>query len=190
MISTALGIAGFLAPRVGRWLFGEDGETAAGEIVGIARDVTGMGTGDDAFAAIRRDPALAARVKEKLIDFDLAKMEEETKRLEAVNRTMQEEARSEDWFVRRARPAFLWVTAFSILIEVVIALIVVIVAPDKIGDLATLYSALSIPQSVAAAMCGVYLKKRSDDKAIKAGIAPGGGLLQALLSRAGGSSGA
>lgn len=190
MISAALSIAGFVAPRVGRWLFGDDGEKTAGEIIGIAQQVTGAGNGDEALAAIQGDPALAAKLREKLIDFDLRKMEEETKRLQAVNQTMQAEAQSEDWFVRRARPAFLWVTAFSIFVEVVIALIVVIVAPDKIDDLATLYTALSVPQSVAAAMCGVYLKKRSDDKAIKAGNPPQPSLLQALATRMAGGSGA
>ena len=190
MMSLALGLASFVAPKVGRWIFGDDGEKVAGEIVGIAQQVTGTATGDAAFEAVRRDPALADRLREKLMEFDIRKMEEETKRLQMINETMRAESSSNDPFVRRARPAFLWVTAFSIFVEVIIALVVVIAAPDKIGDLATLYSALSIPQSVAAAMCGVYLKKRSDDKAIERGVAPGGSLLQTLATRFAGKPGA
>lgn len=114
---------------------------------------------------------------------EIAELEAESFRLAEVNATMREEAKSEDPFVRRARPAFLWVTVFSIFVEVVIALIVVLNEPERIGDLATLFGALTIPQGIAAAVCGVYMKKRSDDKQVmRTGQAPPAtGLLTALL---------
>lgn len=57
-ISTALGLAAFAAPRLGRWLFGEDGETVANQMVTAARQITGTSTAEDAAAALRADPAL------------------------------------------------------------------------------------------------------------------------------------
>lgn len=57
-ISAALGLAAFAAPRLGRWLFGDDGETVANQMVSAARQITGTSTADDAAAALRADPAL------------------------------------------------------------------------------------------------------------------------------------
>ena len=57
-ISAALSLAAFAAPRLGRWLFGDDGETVATQMVSAARQITGTGTAEDAAAALRADPAL------------------------------------------------------------------------------------------------------------------------------------
>src|SRR5690606_24152067 len=57
-ISAALSLAAFAAPRLGRWLFGADGETVATQMVSAARQITGTGTAEDAAAALRADPAL------------------------------------------------------------------------------------------------------------------------------------
>mgnify|MGYP003571059523 FL=1 len=67
------------------------------------------------------------------------------------------------------------------MLEVLAAVAVVFIAPEQIANLGTLYGAISIPQSIAAAVCGVYMKKRSDDKLVAAGGTTGPGLLSGVL---------
>ena len=44
--------------------------------------------------------------------------------------------------------------------------------PDQMMSFVALCQAMSIPQGTAAAVCGVYMKKRSDDKMLKEGKEP------------------
>lgn len=175
------------APLLGGALGGPAG-AAAGKIVASA-----LGTSEDpeAIQAALQDPEAAAKLRaaEQEHQRELRRMvlEAETNRLSQVNETYRKEIGSEDAFVRRARPMFLYVVAFSIAVEVLIAVYVIAVGAS-LADLATLYQALSIPQGIAATMCGVYLKKRSDDKAIAAGQQPQG-LLSGLVKRMAGSGG-
>ena len=59
--------------------------------------------------------------------------------------------------------------AAAVLFEVILAGVVVLVVPTSLPDLGILYAAMSTPLSIAAAVVGVYVKKRSDDKAVAAG---------------------
>lgn len=187
-------VGGFLLenglPLLGGVLGGPAG-AAAGKLAASALGLTA----DDPAAvleAVTGDPAAIAKLRELEArhrhELESLSLQAEIRSIAEANATMREEIRSEDPFVRRARPAFLWVIAFSILVEVLIALIAVLMVPEALGSLAELYSALSIPQGVAAAMCGVYLKKRSDDKAVSAGVPPGPGLIGALAARLGGQA--
>lgn len=177
---------GAAAPLLGGALGGPAG-AAAGKIVASA-----LGTSDDANAiqqALAQDPEAAQKLRaaeqEHQRELRSMMLEAETSRLAQTNETYRREIASEDGFVRRARPMFLYVVAFSVAVEVLIAVYVVAVGAS-LADLATLYQALAIPQGIAAGMCGVYLKKRSDDKAIAAGRQPTG-LLQGLIGRGGGT---
>jgi len=177
------GIVASAAPVLGTLL----GGPAGGAVGGIIASVLGSEAKPDAVAAaIQADPDAMVKLRQIEADHeaDLQRMvlEAETTRLGEVNATMRAEVASSDGYVRRARPTFMYVIAASVLIEVIIAGMVVLVAPEQIGQLATLYSALATPQGIAAAMCGVYIKARSDDKAVAAGEAPGG-LWNALASR-------
>lgn len=69
-ISLALGLVSFAAPKVGRWLFGDDGEKVATDVVGLAQSITGTTTPSAAEAALRADPQLLAEFQRHLADLD------------------------------------------------------------------------------------------------------------------------
>ena len=137
--------------------------------------------------AISADPEAALKLLEieKQHAEALAKLtiENETTRLVETQVTMRAEIKSEDPFVRRARPFLIWIIGASIALMVATGAAVIFVAPGQVAALAQLFEAISLPLSIAAAMCGVYIKKRSDDKSVAAGAQQGPGLLSALLSR-------
>lgn len=173
-------MVGKAAPLVGTALGGPAGG-AVGSLVAGA-----LGVSDDPGEiekALKTDPEAAIKLQklqnEHQRELRSMVLEAETTRLSQVNETYRKEIGSEDAFVRRARPMFLYVVAFSIAVEVLLAVYVLAVGA-KLTDLATLYQALSIPQGIAATMCGVYLKQRSNDKMVKAGIQPKG-LLEGIL---------
>lgn len=92
--------------------------------------------------------------------------------LTEVNKTMREEVKSDDWFVRRARPSLIWAVGGSIVLEIFVGALVMLTDPTQMAAYTALCAAIATPQGVAAAMTGVYMKKRSDDKAVAAGQDP------------------
>lgn len=175
-------VVGKAAPLVGTAL----GGPAGGAVASMLASALGVEDTPDAInEALKTDPEAAVKLQQLQNEHEreLRSMvlQAETTRMAETNTTYRKELGSEDGFVRRARPMFLYVVAFSIAVEVLVAVYVVMVGAS-LSDLATLYQALSIPQGIAAGMCGVYLKKRSDDKAIAAGQQPKG-LLDGLLGR-------
>ena len=63
-ITIALGLAQ-VVPGLIRWISGDDSSKAAqvaDQVIGVAKTVTGKASGDDALAAIKADPALAAEI--------------------------------------------------------------------------------------------------------------------------------
>ena len=172
------------APIIGTALGGPAG-AAVGGIVASA--LGSKPTPDEVEKAIKYDPEAFAKIRKIEADHEEAltrmTLENETARATETQKTMRAEIGSEDAFVRRARPMFLYVAAFSVFVEVIIALVVVLLQPAQIATLTTLFSALATPQSIALAACGIYLKKRSDDKAIAAGAPPAQGLLAGLIGK-------
>lgn len=65
-ITIAMGLAQF-APQVLKWITGSDkAADAAGAVVEIAQQVTGKGSGDDAFQALKADPALVLQFRQAI----------------------------------------------------------------------------------------------------------------------------
>lgn len=164
-ISIALGLAS-VAPTIVKWIAGDDAANVAQKVVDIAKTVTGKTDPADAAAAVKADPAIALQFQQAWQAHELAMYEEETKRLQSVNETMRAEEGNADAFVRRARASMLWSLSISVVMEVLIAGIVVLWVPERLSDLGTLYAALSVPQGVAGAACGIYMKTKSDDKQV------------------------
>lgn len=176
------------APVLGTALGGPVGATAGA----LVASIFGVeATPHEVEKAIHSDPEAAIKLRQLEMENgrDLRRMAlaAQTARLAEINATYRQELGSEDGYVRRARPTFLYIIAFSVLVEVVLAGLVILVVPDRLSDLATLYGALATPQSIAAGMCGVYLKKRSDDKSVAATGQTGPGLLSSLMTRLGGA---
>lgn len=186
------GMVAKAAPLVGSLLGGPAGG-AVGSLVATA--LGSEATPEATAKALQADPAALERVRtlELENERELTRMhlEAETARLTQVNQTMRAEAASHDAYVRRWRPTFGYVTAFTWLLQT-LALVVAVVAaslvyPERAGDimggLATLMGAMVTMWGIALAVLGVNVAKRSQDKQVAAGQAPDSGLLGALAKR-------
>lgn len=178
-ITIGLALAKF-APSIIGWIAGDDAEDKAQKVVDIAEQVTGK-SGMDAVSAIESNPETALKFQEMVITYQTEELRQIVSNRNKTQDTMAKESENEDWFVRRARPFLLWSIGLSVLGEILIGGFIVLVQPEQIAAFVTLCQAIAIPQTTAAAVCGVYMKKRSDDKAIKAGVSPGPGLLSGLF---------
>lgn len=157
-------------------LFDDDKPVTKTAMEGIGKAVsaiTGTENVDEARKVLTDNPELTLKLKQEANRI----LEMEFDNLSQTQETMRHEQSNQDGYVRRARPTFLYIVAFSIAVEVIIALYAIAFEPKQIANLATVYAALATPQGIAAAMCGVYMKKRSDEKL---GAMPKG-LLSGLL---------
>jgi len=179
----------FLPSLIGK-LAGDDAEKVAEKIVGHAKEVTGKDDPQAALESLQANPELLLQYKEKLIDLQVAELEEDTKRLKAVNETMQEEAKSTDSFVRRWRPFYGYCVATSWFIQMTlfsIALAYTIMnnptqLPAVITALAGIFTALAGLWGIALAVLGISVHQRSKDKQTAAGHPPQQGVLSTLAS--------
>ena len=198
-ISIALGIAKFAAPKLGKWLFGDDGEKVANEVVGIAKSVTGE---DDAAAAaevLKKNPDLLIQFQKRAAELEISFLEEETKRMRIVNETMRSEAQAGDTYVRRWRPTIGYVVAgqlgllgIAVFVAVVGSTIAAFMGrPDVVqallDGLSTLMTSLTAILGIELTVLGVNIAQRSKDKQVATGIDPGPGLIGALTKRIAGS---
>lgn len=167
------GLLGSAAPLIGGILgtaVGGPAGSAIGAKVGsmVAGALGVENTPDAVAAAIQADPQALAKVAEiearNRGELERMNLTLETENLKQTGETYRKEIESKDAYVRRMRPTFGYVLAFSVLAEVLTALAVVFVAPEALGLLAEVYQALSIPQAVALAALGVYFKGRSNEK--------------------------
>lgn len=65
-ISAALGLVSVAAPYVGKWLFGDDGEKVAAQVVEVAQKVTGADSPTAAQEALKANPDLLAQLQIQL----------------------------------------------------------------------------------------------------------------------------
>lgn len=201
-ISIALGIANFAAPRLGKWLFGDDGEKVANQVIDVAKAVTGKSDAQDAAAALQADPALLIEFQRQSQAMEVRIMEDETERLRVINATMQKESTADDPYVRRWRPTIGYVVAGQLALlglSVFIGVIGAVVAgclgkADLIKPLldgvAALIASMTAILVTELTVLGVNITQRSRDKAVAAGHPPSPGLIGSVASRILGGSGA
>ena len=114
LIPIAISLASkFLPSLLGR-LFGKKAESTASAVVDIATAITGESQPSKLEAALQANPAALLKFQEAANSFTLQLEREDTKRLEAVNITMQAEARSNSWMQRSWRPFNGFLLGFSI----------------------------------------------------------------------------
>lgn len=112
LIPIAMALAQF-APMIAGWLGGSKAKDVAGKVVGIAQAVTGQSAPDAALAAIQADPNLSMQFQKAVLDSqgqlaqiaaDVTKSElaADTADTQAVNQTMQAEAKADHW------PTYTW----------------------------------------------------------------------------------
>jgi Holin of 3TMs, for gene-transfer release len=165
------------APLLGAVVGGPIGAAATG--VGMIARAFGLGgdaTPDQVLAAVSADPnagdKLAALQESNRHELEKLQLVEDTKRQLAVNETMRIEAQSEDWFVRRARPFFIWSmgVAWNVQIYALMGMILYVVI-RRTNEAATIFTAVSDILAelagmwfVALSVIGVNVVARSMDK--------------------------
>jgi len=103
-ISIAISLAEFVPSLIG-WFTGDDKDAEKAEkVLAIAKSVTGMGTNEGALASLRGNSELAVQLKEAVMSHQIAMAKEGTKRIEAINKTMRSEGKSEHWIQWSWRP--------------------------------------------------------------------------------------
>lgn len=204
LIPIALQIAGAVAPRIARWIAGDEAGDIAETVVSAAKDIAGVDDPEDALDRIKADPALFAQLQTRLAEIEIAKLEAETDQLRERERTARASIHSTDAFVRRARPTGLYVAATLFFLAGATVLIGtvggVVAALQGDGDAATaLMAGVSsllgnlMPIALGAAgVGGLYVRQRSQDKAVEAGHPPEPGMFgelgRAMARRVGGRS--
>ena len=155
----------------------------AGVVQDLVMNAVGSNDQDEILKKIE-DPAILERLRKMELgnqhELRTLQLQAEVASIRETAQTARIEAQSEDAFVRRARPSLIYILGFSVFFQVILAGLVILVAPDHIADLGALYTALATPQSVALAACGVYMHSRGREKLHRAG-GGGPGLLQALV---------
>ena len=190
-VTIALGIANFAAPKLAKWLGGDKGEEVANDVLDIAKTVTGQADSGEAFGALKADAEQLLQFQRQAQKLEVRILEEETKRLQAVNQTMQAEYASNDKYVKRWRPTFGYVMAatwaLQILGTVIGMLYAVIKAPKTAGAILegiAAANAATVPMwAVALSVIGVSVWKRSRDKEVAAGQGGGLGMMTAIAQR-------
>lgn len=196
-VTIALGIANFAAPKLAKWIFGDDGEKVATQVLDVAKSVTGKDDAQDAAAVLKANPELLIEFQRQTQAMEVRLLEEETKRLESVNATMRTEYGSDDKYVKRWRPTFGYAMAATWSLQILgsmFGIIYAIVAvPTEAAVILTAIgeaNAATVPMwAVALSVIGVSVWKRSEDKKTAAGQPGGLGIIGALASRIAGGAG-
>ena len=103
------------------------------------------------------NPPNDSALKKALINHD-------TVVIHAVNKSLQKEVESSDKFIRRMRPTFGYVMAFTWFCQMMSAAYLMIFNTHRAADVVKTVADLSMMWSVGLSVLGVYVYKRSDDK--------------------------
>lgn len=186
------GKVGKFAPLLGTVL----GGPAGGAVGGLVAAALGTSNTPEAIdAAISRDPQAAAKLREleerNRHDLEAAHIRAAETSVREVNETMRVEAKSEDAYVRRARPTLIYLIGLIVFTQVTGSLVILALAPPEslpyvVNGLTGVLGQLMAPLSILCAAVGVYVRSRSTcDKAYAAGKEPPAGLIQQLLQKKG-----
>jgi len=190
-LGTIMALAEFV-PTIAGWLGGDDAEETTQQVVDVAKSVTGLDNESDAIAAIKKDPSLQIQFQQAMNPVIIARLENETKQQAEINATMRAEINSNDKFKSWWRPALGWtvVINFGALMSSIVVVILVAAFKDDpklittfITALSSLMGTLTVIWSMALAVLGVNINRRSDDKALAAGHPPKPKLLGSLASK-------
>ena len=193
LIGIAAAIAGEFIPGLVRRLVGNDAGDVAGRIVGAATGATGAADGDAALAALRENPQAVIDLQRQMMAYEHALLEEDTKRLQAVNETMRAEMTSGDSYVRRWRPTWGYITAGAWLFQslAIGGAVAGGVAATLDGNAegaralldgaADLIGALTAQWAFALTVLGVNVTSRSRDKQVAAGQSPPSGIVGRIV---------
>ncbi len=166
MIGALLGLAQF-APAIISLFDSDDKSTAAKAAKAVsetARAITGSGSDDDALAALKTDPEKMLAYQAAINAHAATMYASETKRLIAINETIRREAASSDRYVRRWRPTMGYAVTFSWMFTVLAIVYAIIATPEQAPAVIASVGSLSSIWTVALAVLGLSVHKRSQDK--------------------------
>lgn len=170
------------APMLGSLLGGPAGG-AAGSLVANA-----FGADADpekVMTAINGDPEAQAKLKkleqEHQRELRSMMLEAETSRLAEINKTMRAETQADDGYVRRWRPTFGYVASVTWALQIIGLVWAMVANPDNAANIIEAVTSLTPMWGIALAVLGINVSKRSQDKQVKAGQQPSGGLLGRLV---------
>jgi hypothetical protein len=184
-------LLGSAAPLIGTLI----GGPAGGAVAGMVASVLGVDNTPEAIeqALINNPDALLQikqlesdeRVKLRELAFQHAELESEERKLAMTQQasTMKAEIASNDPFVRRWRPTWGYTLCLSWALMFLGLFVVMIFEPKEAANVVNAIVALTPLISVALAVLGVNIHKRSVDKQVTAGQKPLGligGLKQAV----------
>ena len=188
LIPIAISLASQFIPSLIGKLMGNDAEKVAESVMGVAKAVTGVDDAEAAARALGDNPELALQFQKASQELELGLYREDTLRLQAVNETIRVEANSQDKYVRRWRPTYGYVTAFTWMIQMlglIFAIIWAIISnPKEAASVITSLGAAMMPLAamwgIALSILGVAVAKRSKDKEVAVTGQPNTGYLQNL----------
>lgn len=172
------------APALIDLFFGDEpiAERAITAATTVATKLTGKTSEEEQIAALRSDPELMLKFQQLTADEAITIHKEETKRLRDVNKQMAVEVNSGDAYVRRMRPTFGYIMAFSWLVQMGAISWVIVTDPTQAGVVIAAVASLGTMWTVGLSVLGLYVYKRSEDKKPK-DEAAGFGVLGAIAQR-------
>jgi len=155
-------------------LFNSDAGEAAEKVTGIVRSITGTEDPAQAAERLRQNSELMLQLKEALYSFQIAMEQEKTKRLQAINQTMQSENNAKNWWSSAWRPFWGAVSALaflavSILVCTLAYRAVIGGQPEAITMIPNLISSLAMLFGIPAAILGVASWHRGMERRVVAG---------------------
>lgn len=142
----------------------ETAQKAAEAVSTIARQVTGQDNDGTALEVLKANPNLQIEYQQAVNDHALGLYQEETRRLEAVNRTIRAEVASADPYVRRWRPTFGYIGALSFGAMMFGLAFTIFDDPAEAANVATAIGSMSGVWAPLMAVLGVAVWTRSQDK--------------------------
>lgn len=164
-------------PLIGGLLLGPAGQ----RVGGLVASALGVSPEPDEVAgALQTNPEAFVRLRQLEMEHEreLRRMtiEAETNRLAEVNATIRAEVASDDRYVRRMRPTFGYLVAAMLAAQVGATCYVMIWNPNYAEVVTSLIEATIWPMTAALGVLGVYVRGRTQEKRVEAGIAPSGGI--------------
>jgi hypothetical protein len=180
LIPLAISAASTIVPEIVSWIAGDKSGRVAEKVIDVAKDITGVDDPGQAVAAIQESPELSARFREAAMTERLAEIDAEKAAFSEQHQTMRAELCSKDKFAARWRPFFGYVVAVSWAVQMIgltVAILYTTIAQPGltavlVGSLAELSGSLFAIWSVALAVLGVNIHKRSQDKVLASGEEP------------------
>jgi len=154
-------------------MFDDDAGDKANQVAGIVKTVTGTDDPTAAEAALK-NPETLIKLKEALYGFQVKMAQEETKRIESVNQTMQAETQAKHWWSSAWRPFWGATSAVAFFACVIGVLLLAWHAitendPNAMAMIPPMIMQITLLFGVPGAILGVASWHRGKEKRIKAG---------------------